>query len=30
MSLGGWSSEKMALRYAKVIDTRKVDAIKKL
>jgi integrase len=30
MSLGGWSSEKMALRYAKVVDTRKVDAIKKL
>jgi integrase len=30
MSLGGWSSEKMALRYAKVVDTRKADAIKKL
>lgn len=30
MSLGGWSSEKMALRYAKVVDTRKASVIKNL
>ena len=30
MDLGGWSSEKMALRYAKVIDDRKDKVIKSL
>ena len=30
MSLGGWTSEKMALRYAKVVDDRKDKVIKSL